>query len=197
MKTSCFNEHSGSPLLNCSCGITHTHADICFTVALGSVLAGCYTQVPHRSTFYQHREWASHKQPQGIPRAAHGIHGHPTGSPWASHAQPTCIPRAIMGWAWAARGQPMYISWPSRGHATDIPWAAHGQSTDTPWAAHPHRWLMDCPQAGHGQPTGSPWTSHRQPMSIPRTGRGQSIGSPGADGQPMGSPWTSHGQLMG
>ena len=53
MKTSCFNEHSGSPLLNCSCGITHTHADICFTVALGSVLAGCYTQVPHRSTLYQ------------------------------------------------------------------------------------------------------------------------------------------------
>ena len=41
-KTSCFNEHFGSPLSTCSYGITHTHADICFTVALGGVLAGCY-----------------------------------------------------------------------------------------------------------------------------------------------------------
>ena len=56
IKTSCLNEHFGSPLLNCSCGITPTHADICFinSVALGSVLAACYTQVPHRSTLYQH-----------------------------------------------------------------------------------------------------------------------------------------------
>ena len=36
IKTSGFNEHSISPLLNCSCGITHTHL-------LRSVLAGCYT----------------------------------------------------------------------------------------------------------------------------------------------------------
>ena len=35
------------------CGITRTHADICFTVALGSGLAGWYIQVPHRSTFCQ------------------------------------------------------------------------------------------------------------------------------------------------
>ena len=38
----------GPTLLDCN------YADTCFTVALGSVLAGCYTQVPHRSTLYQH-----------------------------------------------------------------------------------------------------------------------------------------------
>ena len=38
----------GPTLLDCN------YADACFTVALGSVLAGCYTQVPHRSTLYQH-----------------------------------------------------------------------------------------------------------------------------------------------
>ena len=38
----------GSTLLDCN------YADTCFTVALGSVLAGCYTQVPHRSTLYRH-----------------------------------------------------------------------------------------------------------------------------------------------
>ena len=53
MKASCFNEQFGSPLLNCRCGITHAHADICFTVAPGSVLAGCYTHVPHRPPFFQ------------------------------------------------------------------------------------------------------------------------------------------------
>ena len=37
----------GPTLLDCN------YADTCFTVALGSVLAGCYTQVPHRSTLYQ------------------------------------------------------------------------------------------------------------------------------------------------
>ena len=46
IKISCFNEHSGSSLLTCNCGITQTHAGICFTVALGSVLAGCCAQVP-------------------------------------------------------------------------------------------------------------------------------------------------------
>ena len=40
-------------MLNSGCGITRTHADICFIVALGSILAGCYTQVPHRSTLHQ------------------------------------------------------------------------------------------------------------------------------------------------
>ena len=34
-------------LLDCN------YADTCFTVTLGSVLAGCYTRVPHRSTLYQ------------------------------------------------------------------------------------------------------------------------------------------------
>ena len=38
----------GPTLLDCN------YADTCFTVALGSVLAGCYTQVPHRSTLYRH-----------------------------------------------------------------------------------------------------------------------------------------------
>ena len=37
----------GPTLLDCN------FADTCFTVALGSVLAGCDTQVPHRSTLYQ------------------------------------------------------------------------------------------------------------------------------------------------
>ena len=44
----------GPTLLDCN------YADTCSTVALGSVLAGCYTQVPHRSTLYQHmyaRHW--------------------------------------------------------------------------------------------------------------------------------------------
>ena len=31
------------------------YADTCFTAARGSVLAGCYTQVPHRSTLHQHK----------------------------------------------------------------------------------------------------------------------------------------------
>ena len=34
-------------LLDCN------YADTCFSAARGSVLAGCYTQVPHRSTLYQ------------------------------------------------------------------------------------------------------------------------------------------------
>ena len=38
----------GPTLLDCK------YADTCFAVALGSVLAGCYTQVPHRCTVYQH-----------------------------------------------------------------------------------------------------------------------------------------------
>ena len=37
----------GPTLLDCN------YADTCFTVTLGSVLASCYTQVPHRS-LYQH-----------------------------------------------------------------------------------------------------------------------------------------------
>ena len=37
----------GPTLLDCN------YADNGFTVALGSVLAGCYTQVPHRSTLYR------------------------------------------------------------------------------------------------------------------------------------------------
>ena len=38
------------------------YADTCFTVALGSVLAGCYTQVPHRSTLYQHHRTDQRKK---------------------------------------------------------------------------------------------------------------------------------------
>ena len=38
----------GPTLLDCN------YADTCFTAARGSVLAGGYTQVPHRSTLYQH-----------------------------------------------------------------------------------------------------------------------------------------------
>ena len=37
----------GPTLLDCN------YADTCFTAARGSVLAGGYTQVPHRSTLYQ------------------------------------------------------------------------------------------------------------------------------------------------
>ena len=37
----------GPTLLNCN------YADTCFTAALGSVLAGCYTQVPHRTPLYR------------------------------------------------------------------------------------------------------------------------------------------------
>ena len=38
----------GPTLLDC------IYADTCFTAVLRSVLAGCYTQVPHRSTLCQH-----------------------------------------------------------------------------------------------------------------------------------------------
>ena len=31
--------------------LDYNYADTCFTVALGSALDGCYTQVPHRSTY--------------------------------------------------------------------------------------------------------------------------------------------------
>ena len=37
----------GPTLLDCN------YADTCFTVALGSILSGCYAQVPNRSTLYQ------------------------------------------------------------------------------------------------------------------------------------------------
>ena len=39
---------SGATLSNCSCGITRAHAHVCSTPALGSVVAGSYTQVPHK-----------------------------------------------------------------------------------------------------------------------------------------------------
>ena len=37
----------GPTLLDCN------YADTCYTAARGSVLAGCYTQLPHRSILYQ------------------------------------------------------------------------------------------------------------------------------------------------
>ena len=45
----------GPTLLDCN------YADTCFTAARGPVLAGCYTQVPHRSTLYQH--WVGWSRP--------------------------------------------------------------------------------------------------------------------------------------
>ena len=47
----------GPTLLDCN------HADTWFTVALGSVLAGCYTQVPHRSTL---RQQPAHMLREGV-----------------------------------------------------------------------------------------------------------------------------------
>ena len=59
----------GPTLLDCN------YADTCFTVALGSVLAGCYTQVPQRSTLYQqssgHRT-RHHNQRNGVPTTKRG-----------------------------------------------------------------------------------------------------------------------------
>ena len=54
-------------MFDCSCGITPTRADICFTAALRSVLAGCYTQVPHRSTLYRQNPPSLRPFPQIFP----------------------------------------------------------------------------------------------------------------------------------